>query len=82
MKIAFVVPYVPNLIRTRPYNLIVHLAALGYDVEVFTVGSGAQDLRDADALKKKCKAVHFFHQPVWRSLWNSVWAVPSTQPLQ
>jgi len=82
MKIAFVIPYVPNLIRTRPYNLIVHLAALGHDVEVFTVGSGEQDLRDVEALKKKCKAVHFFHQPVWMSLWNSALAVPSSQPLQ
>jgi polysaccharide biosynthesis protein PslH len=82
MKIAFVVPYVPNLIRTRPYNLIVHLAALGHEVEVFTVGSGEQDLRDVDALKKKCTAVHFFHQPVWMSMWNSAWAVPTSQPLQ
>ena len=82
MKIAFVVPYVPNLIRTRPYNLIVQLAALGHELEVFTVGSGAQDLRDVEALRKKCKAVHFFRQPVWRSLWNSTLAVPSSQPLQ
>jgi glycosyltransferase involved in cell wall biosynthesis len=82
MKIAFVVPYVPNLIRTRPYNLIVHLTSLGHDVDVFTVGSGAQDLLDAELLRKKCKAVHFFRLPVWRSLWNSVWAVFSSQPLQ
>lgn len=82
MKIAYVVPYVPNLIRTRPYNLIVHLASLGHAVEVFAVGSGAQDLRDVEALKKKCKGVHFFHQPIWRSLWNSALAVPSRQPLQ
>src|SRR5690349_6805832 len=82
MKIAFVVPYVPNLIRTRPYNLIVHLTALGHDVEVFTVGSGTQDLQDVAALKQRCKVVHFFQQPVWRSLWNSAWAVPSNRPLQ
>jgi len=82
MKIAFVVPYIPNLIRTRPYNLIVHLASLGHEVEVFTVGSGRQDLQDVETLRKMCKAVHFFSQPVWRSLWNSVLAVPSSQPLQ
>jgi len=82
MKIAFVAPYVPNLIRTRPYNLIIHLAALGHEVEVFTVGSGTQDQADVEALKKKCKAVHFFHQPIWISLWNSAMAVPSGQPLQ
>ena len=82
MKIAFVVPYVPNLIRTRPYNLIVHLAGLGHEVEVYTVGSGEQDLMDVEALRKKCKAVHFFRQPVWRSLWNSALAISSGQPLQ
>lgn len=82
MKIAYVVPYVPNLVRTRPYNLIVHLASLGHDVEVFTVGTGVQDLQDVEALKKKCKDVHFFHQPTWRSLWNSGLAIPSRQPLQ
>lgn len=82
MKIAFVVPYVPNLIRTRPYNLVVQLAALGHEVEVFTVGFGAQDLQDVEALRKKCKAVHFFRQPVWQSLWNSALAVPSRHPLQ
>jgi len=82
MKIAYVVPYVPNLIRTRPYNLIVHLASLGHHVEVFTVGAGVQDLKDVEALKKKCAAVHFFNQPIWRSLWNSALAIPSNQPLQ
>ena len=82
MKIAFVVPYIPNLIRTRPYNLIVHLASLGHEVEVFTVDSGQQDLQDVETLRKMCKVVHFFNQPVWRSLWNSVLAVPSSQPLQ
>ena len=59
-----------------------HLASLGHEVEVYTVGSGEQDLRDVEGLKKKCKAVHFFNQPVWRSLWNSALAVPSSQPLQ
>jgi glycosyltransferase involved in cell wall biosynthesis len=82
MKIAFVVPYVPNLIRTRPYNLITHLAAQGHEVTVFTVGSGMQDAADAAALREKCTAVHYYVQPVWRSLLNSALAVPSSQPLQ
>ncbi len=82
MKIAFVVPYVPNLIRTRPYNLIVHLGALGHEVEVFTIGSGVQDFQDAEALKRKSRAVHYYAQPLWRSLWNTMLAVPSRQPLQ
>lgn len=82
MKIAFVVPYVPNQVRTRPYNLIVHLTNLGHEVDVFTVGTGEGDLADAESLKSKCRNVYYYEQPVWRSLLNSAFAVPSGKPLQ
>ena len=82
MRIAYIVPYVPNLIRTRPYNLINQLASLGHEVTVFTLGSGQQDLIDAQALKGHGRDVHYYAQPVWRSLLNSAAAVPSRKPLQ
>lgn len=82
MRIAFVVPYVPNLIRTRSYNLINQLTSLGHEVTVFTVGSSIQDATDAQKLRRHCHEVHFFNQPVWRSLFNSAVALPSTTPLQ
>ncbi|GAB4451518.1 MAG: glycosyltransferase [Anaerolineales bacterium] len=82
MKIAFVVPYVPNLIRTRPYNLILQLAALGHEVTVFTTGSGEQDARDVEALRSRAARVVYAEQPLWRSLWNSLMVVPSRRPLQ
>ncbi len=68
MKIAFIVPYVPNQVRTRSYNLITYLSRLGHEVDVFTVGSGKIDLADAEALKARCRAVYYYVQPVWRSL--------------
>lgn len=82
MKIAYVVPYVPNLIRTRPYNLILQLAALGHEVTVFTLGSGEQDVKDAEALRSRVACVVYEEQPLWRSLWNSLIVVPSRRPLQ
>ena len=82
MKIAYVVPYVPNLIRTRPFNLIAQLGSLGHEVEVYTLGSNGQDFNDAQALKAKCSDVRYYVQPVWRSYLNSAVAVPSRQPLQ
>ncbi len=82
MKIAYVVPYVPNLIRTRPYNLILQLAALGHEVAVFTLGHGAQDRKDAEALRSKVARVVYREQPLWYSLWNSLKTVPSRKPLQ
>lgn len=82
MKIAYIVPYVPNLIRTRPYNLVTQLSALGHDVTVFTLVTSGQDLTDAQALKSKGIAVQHQSQPAWRSLLNSALAVPSRHPLQ
>jgi polysaccharide biosynthesis protein PslH len=82
MKIAYVVPYVPNLIRTRPYNLIRQLAASGHEVSVFTLGHGAQDLKDVESLRAKVAHVYYEEQPVWHSLWNSLTALPSRRPLQ
>lgn len=82
MKIAYVVPYVPNHIRTRPYNLIGQLAVLGNDVSVFTLGHGKQDLRDVDALRSIAKNVYYEEQPTWYSLWNSFLALLSRRPLQ
>lgn len=80
MKIAYVVPYVPNQIRTRSYNLISSLTDLGHEVDVFTVGSNDADARDARLLKVHC--VYYEHQPLWRSLFNAALAVPSNRPLQ
>lgn len=82
MRVAYVVPYVPNLIRTRPYNLINQLTSLGHEVEVFTLGSNRQDMIDAQALNSNCSEVHYHVQPVWLSLLNSAFAVPSKHPLQ
>jgi glycosyltransferase involved in cell wall biosynthesis len=82
MKIAYIVPYVPNLIRTRPYNLILQLISLGHQVDVFTIGSNQQDRTDATTLLNKGAAVHYYVQPIWRSLLNSAWAIPTDRPLQ
>jgi polysaccharide biosynthesis protein PslH len=82
MRIAYIVPYVPNLIRTRPYNLLSSLTELGHEVDVFTLGSGDADLSDAKALGQKCNKVYYQDQPMWRSLINSAVAVPTSKPLQ
>jgi len=82
MKIAFVVPYVPNLIRTRPYNLICQLLTLGNDITVFTLGHGVQDLKDVETLRSKGARVYYQKQPIWHSIWNSLKAVLSLRPLQ
>ncbi len=82
MKIAYIVPYVPNLIRTRPYNLIRHLAALGHEVTVYTLGADERDVQDAQALRTEVAEVVYRRHPVWRSLLNCWIALPTKQPLQ
>lgn len=82
MRIAYIVPYVPNLIRTRPYNLVTGLSAQGHEVVLFTLGSGEQDAADVTALRKKGIEVRYQEMPVWRSLINSALTLLTNQPLQ
>ena len=82
MKVLFVVPYVPNLVRTRPYNLIRNLAACGHQVSLLTVWSNEQERADLEPLREFCYDVQSVHIPTWRSLVNSLTAVPGYQPLQ
>lgn len=82
MNVLFVVPYVPNLVRTRPYNLIRHLSARGNRVTVLTVWSNEQEYADLEPLRQICAEVRAIPMPLWHSLLNSALALPSRKPLQ
>jgi len=82
MRILFVVPYVPNLIRVRPFNLIRQLSALGHQVTVLTLTSNPAEQADAAALEEYCHHVVDLSLTRWRSLWNCVVALPTNKPLQ
>jgi len=82
MKILFIVPYAPNLVRVRPYNLIRHLARQGHEVTVATLYSNTQEQKDLEQLKGEVHQVVAYPLPLWRSLWNSVAALPGRTPLQ
>lgn len=82
MKIAYIVPYVPNGIRIRSYKLIEYLAKLGIEVSLFTISSNERDLEDVNSIKHICRDVYFQDQPVWRSWLNCLVVLPSTKSLQ
>lgn len=82
MRIAFVVPYVPNLIRARPYNVIRALLHRGHSLTVFTQYSGESERQDADRLAETGAAVKAWAAPRWRPVWNSLSVLPSGMPLQ
>jgi len=82
MKIAYVVPYVPSLVRVRPYNLIRSLVHRGNELTVFTLWSNERDQAELEDLKGQCQEVIALPMPRWRSLVNSVMALPTNTPLQ
>lgn len=82
MKILFIVPYVPDLIRVRPYNLIRYLSQLGNEVTVLTLWTNEQEQRAVTELEKQCHKVYAFQLPKWRSYLNALLTVPSSTPLQ
>ncbi|MEJ2304933.1 MAG: glycosyltransferase [Anaerolineales bacterium] len=80
MDILFLVPYVPNLIRVRPYNLIRSLTARGHRLTVMTLSTGEDE--DVAELKDYCHRVYAYNLPTWRSFYNALTALPTSIPLQ
>lgn len=82
MRILFIVPYVPNLIRVRPYNLIRYLAQRGNAITLLTLYSTPEELESLALLRDTCEQVHALPLARWRSLWNVLLAAPTSAPLQ
>jgi sugar transferase (PEP-CTERM/EpsH1 system associated) len=80
MDILFLVPYVPNLIRVRPYNLIRSLTARGHRVTVMTLSNHEEE--GAARLEEYCHRVYTYKLPTWRSIFNAFTALPTSTPLQ
>lgn len=82
MNILFIIPYAPNLIRVRPYNVIRSLAARGNSITLLTITSNPLDRESVEKLRAGGITVHAFDLPVWKSLINVARAVFTRDPLQ
>ncbi|HWQ03779.1 MAG TPA: glycosyltransferase [Longilinea sp.] len=82
MKLLFIVPYTPNLVRVRPYNLIRALAARGNSITVATLTANLAEEADISRLESLGVRVISARLPRWRSMMNCLLAVPSRMPLQ
>ena len=82
MRILYVTPYVPSLIRVRPYNLIRYLARRGHQVTVLALQSSDDELADAEALRAEGVEVETVLLSRWNSLMNCLRALPTRTPLQ
>jgi polysaccharide biosynthesis protein PslH len=82
VKILFIVPYVPNLVRVRPYQLIRNLIAGGHQVILGTLWTDEQELESLTEMKEVCERVVAARLTKLRSLSNCGLALPTKKPLQ
>lgn len=82
LHILFIAPYLPSLIRVRPYNLIKHLAERDHRITLLAMTPPNEDPGGLALLREWCEEVKTVPLPRWRTLWNGLTAVPSFTPFQ
>jgi sugar transferase (PEP-CTERM/EpsH1 system associated) len=82
MKIIFIVPYVPDKVRVRSYNLIRNLTLLGHQVSVATIWSTDAERSSLEQLKQHCHQVIAVPANRWRSLFSCIATLPTSRPIQ
>jgi sugar/nucleoside kinase (ribokinase family) len=83
MNILYVTPYVPSLIRTRPYNLIRALVRLGHHVTLLTAaGNSTEEHAQVEEMRRYGVRAEVFFISLTGSLVNCLRALPTREPLQ
>lgn len=82
LRVLFIVPYAPNPIRTRPYNLISSLVARGHQVTLATLWGNVRERTALDELRSKGVRVLAVRLTLGRSLWNCLLTLPRPTPFQ
>ncbi len=82
MRILFVTPYIPSLVRVRPYNLLRALVRRGHEVTLLALQPPGDEGEALPQLRKWCKAVHVVPHSRSQTLWNGIAALPGTLPIQ
>lgn len=82
MNILYLVPYVPNLIRVRPYNLIRGLRRQNHHITLLTLWTSEEEFAAIQELEEMGVEVFAMHLPRSLSYWNCLRSLPSTTPLQ
>lgn len=76
------VPYTPNPIRVRPFQLLRALVARGHSITLATLVTNASEEADLDVLQGL--GIRVLAEPISRprTLWNAARTVPTRWPLQ
>ncbi len=82
MRILYIVPYTPNQIRVRPYNLIRTLARRGHQMTLATLWENEQEQVDLERLRSEGITVVAHPLSKAQAGWNSLLALPTRVPMQ
>ncbi len=82
MRILFVSPYLPSLIRVRSYNLIKALSKRGHEIRLVCLVQGKNDSSSVQHLENYCERVETVYLGIPRSLLNCLIHLPSSVALQ
>lgn len=82
MNILYIVPYIPNPIRVRPYELVRTLVQRGHQVTLATLWSKQEEWRDLKILSDVGIKLVTERLAPFRSFWNCFRTLPSAIPLQ
>lgn len=82
LRLLFVTPYVPSLLRARPYGFVKFLAARGHRVTLLAAAASEEERRSAHDIEAYCEAATIVRVPLVRSLWNCARGLGGDVPLQ
>lgn len=82
MRILFVTPYIPSLIRVRPYNILRALVDRGHEVTLLSLQPPGDMGESLPQLREWCHAVHIVPLARSQTFANGLMALPTRLPLQ
>src|ERR1041384_4933889 len=82
MRILFISPYIPSLIRVRPYNILRALVERGNKVTLLALQPPGDKGEALGELRRFCEAVFVVPHSKVQTLMNGLLALPSDFPVQ
>ncbi len=82
MRILYLTPYVPSLVRVRPYQFIRHLAELGHEVTLICLAGNGEEPEALAELRRRCREVVAVPTSGRQAALQALRAIPSGLPLQ
>jgi glycosyltransferase involved in cell wall biosynthesis len=82
LRILFIVPYIPDLIRVRSYNFLRALTQRGHRVSVVAIDDGSDRVDHLEDFDRICEKLSIIALPRIRKALNVLRALPGQEPLQ